>query len=57
MLPVDDPVLPLGLVVDRGAFHIVLAKPHARFDEHAVDLVPHDRNRGHVRNRKGVETS
>ena len=57
MLTIDDPVLPLRLVVDCGAFHIVLAESHARFDEHTVDLVAHDRNRRHIGNRKGVEAS
>ncbi len=57
MLTVHDPVLPLRLVVDRGAFHIVLAKSHAWFDERTIDLVPHDRNRRHIGNRKVVEPS
>jgi hypothetical protein len=57
MLAIDDPVLPLRLVVDRGAFHIVLAKSHAWFDEHAVDLVPHDANWRHVGDGKVVEAS
>src|ERR1700728_923492 len=57
MLTIDDPVLPLRLVVDCGAFHIVMAQSHARFDEHTVDLVPHDRNRRHIGNGKVVEAS
>src|SRR3984885_5443575 len=57
MLTIDDPVLPLALVVDCGAFHIVMAEPHARLDEHTVDLVPHDRNRRQIGNRKVVEAS
>src|ERR1700733_12595116 len=57
MLTIDDPVLPLRLVVDCGAFHIVLAESHARFDEHTVDLVPRDRNRRHIGNGKVVEAS
>ena len=57
MLTIDDPVLALRLVVDRCAFHIVLTESHTRFDEHAVDLVPPDRNRRHIGDRKGVEAS
>src|ERR1700733_5638491 len=57
MLTIDYPVLPLRLVVDCGAFHIVLPESHARFDKHTIDLVPHDRDRRHIGNRKGVEAS
>ena len=52
---VDHPVLPLRLVVHRGALRVVLAEAHARRDEDAVGLVAHDRNRRHVGDRKVVE--
>ena len=54
-MAVDDPVLPLGLVVHRGALRVVLAEAHARRDENAVDFVAHDRDRRHVGNRKVVK--
>ena len=50
---VDDPVLALRLVVDRGALRVVIAEAHARLDEDAVDLVAHDRNRRHVGDAEG----
>ena len=55
VVAVDDPVLPLRLVVDSGAFRVVLAEAHARRDENAVDLMAHDRNRRHVGDRKIVK--
>ena len=55
VLAVDDPVLPLRLVVDRGALRVVLAQAHARLDEDAVSLVAHDRDRRHVGDREIVE--
>ena len=57
VLAVDDPVLPLRLVVDRGALRVVLAEAHARRDEDAIDLVAHDRNRRHVGDRQVVEAA
>jgi hypothetical protein len=54
---VDDPVLSFGLIVNRGADRIVVAKAHARFDEDAVDLVAHDRHRRHVGDRHIVESA
>src|SRR6185436_13518794 len=55
VVAVDDPILPLRLVVDRGALHVVLAEAHARRDEDAVGLVTHDRNRHHVGNREVIK--
>ena len=57
VLAVNHPVLPLRLVVDRGAFRVVLAQAHARLDEDAVDLVAHDRNRRHVGDREVVKST
>src|SRR6185369_6799721 len=48
VLAVNNPILPLRLVVDRGTLSIILAKAHARLDEETVDSVAHDRNRRHV---------
>ncbi len=47
--------LSLRLVVDRGALRVVHAEAHARLDEHAVDLVAHDRDRRHVGDGDVVE--
>ena len=55
VVAVNDPVLPLCLVVDRGALRVVLAEAHARRDEDAVGLVAHDRNRRHVGDREVVK--
>src|SRR5277367_4830590 len=38
---VDHPILPLRLVVDRGAFRVVYSQSHSWFDEDAVGLVAH----------------
>ena len=54
---VDDPVLPLGLVVDGGALGVVPAQAHARRDENAIDLVAHDRDRRPVGDRKVVKSA
>ena len=55
MQAVDDPVLSFCLVINRGASGVVVAKPHARLDENAVSLVPHDRDRRHAGERNVVE--
>ncbi len=55
VMAVNDPVLPLRLVVDRGALRVVPAEAHARLDEDAVGLVAHDRNRRHVGDREVVK--
>ena len=53
--PIDDPVLPLGLVVYRGALHVILTEAHAWHDKEAIDLVAHNRHRSHVGNRQVVK--
>ena len=55
VLTVNDPVLSLSLIVDRGALGVVLAEAHARRDEDSVGFVAHDRHRGHVSDRKIIE--
>src|SRR5439155_4554898 len=55
VVAVNYPILPLRLVVDCRALHIVLAETHAWRDEDAVSLVAHDRNRRHVSDREVVE--
>src|SRR6266496_4304015 len=52
---VDDPVLPLSLIVDCGAFRVVLPEAHSRLDEYAVHLVSHDCDWRHVGDGKIVE--
>ena len=54
---VDDPVLTLGLVVDRGALGVVFAQAHAGLDEHAVGLVAHDGHGRHIGERDVVEAT
>ena len=55
VLAIHDPVFSLRLVVDCGAFRIVMAQAHARLDEDAVYLVSHDCDRHHVSEGKVVE--
>ena len=39
---VDDPILPLRLIVHGGALRVVIADAHPWRDEDAVSLVAHD---------------
>ena len=57
MVAVDDPVLAFGLVIHGSALGVVPAVAHARGDEHAVDLVPVQVNRGPVGKGDIVESS
>ncbi len=57
VVPADHPILALRLIVHRCSLRIVLAQSHAGRNEHPVYLVPHDRHRRHVRQRKMVEAA
>ena len=54
-MAVHDPILSLRLIIHRRAMGVVIAQPHARGDEDAIDLVAHEGNRRPVGNREGVE--
>lgn len=55
VMAADDPILSLGLVVHGRALGVVPTQPHPGLNENPVDLVPHDRHRGHVRDGHIVE--
>ena len=55
MLAVDNPVLAFRLIIHRRAFRVVLAQTHSGFDENAIGLVAHDRNRRHIGEWKVIE--
>ena len=57
MVPVDDIVHPLRLVVDGQAAGVVAAVSHARHDIGAIDLLPAEEGGGHVGDGTGVETA
>ena len=45
VVAVNDPILPLRLIIHCGAMRIVPPEAHARCDKDAVNFVAHDRNR------------
>ena len=54
---INHPILSLRLIVNRGAFRVVDADAHARLDKDAIELVAHDRKRGHVRDGDIVKST
>ena len=57
MKSVDNPVLTLCLVVYRSANRVIVAEAHTRFNEDAVYLVTHDRDRRHIGYRKIIKSA
>jgi len=57
VMTVDDPVLAFCLIIYCSTPRIVLTHTHSRNDEDTIDLVTVEGDRGHVSDRKGVESA